>query len=784
MKILNSKIKIYIFIVLAFLLVNVIIINVIYFNIDISEKDLEYSIIQPVNIYDRNGVLLRRINSSENGITKIVKLNEINENLVNAFIVTEDKNFKKHKGIDFIALLRALIQNIKNFRIVSGASTITQQTVRNIFYYNRSFKNKIIEIMLAHKLEKIVSKKIIIEQYLNRIPFGNNQYGIYSASIYYLGKEPGVLSIAESAFIASIPQSPAYNDPFRYRKNTEKRKNFILKKMMKEKMITDEQYELALNEKINLTRAKMAFKAPHFCQKVISDLKRKNMFKGIKDIYTTLDYQMYIKVKDIIKSRINSLKLLNVNNSAVVILENKTGNVLVMIGSKDFFNTEIDGQFNAVYGLRQPGSTMKSFTYTIALDNGFTASSLLKDIESRFPAAKGSFIPKNYDRKFHGPVTLRQSLACSYNVSSVYLLNKIGVGVLYNKLKELGCSSLNNEPEFYGLGLTLGNGCMTLMELTRAYTVFPLLGKISKDMMIKKLRYANGTVKYLKKSEKNENIFSEQASYITAEILSDNDSRIPSFGDDSFLNLPFKAGVKTGTSKNYRDNWTVGFNRDITVGVWVGNSDNSPMYSISGIAGAGPVWHDIMIMLYKKGYTGWMKRPENIIEQDVCAVSGMRPGEFCGCTREELFMYGNRNSEVCFFHVNEEEIQYPPEFKHWAMDNGIYNDRVIVQTRNSSSVRDASSSQKTFPEIIFPKNNSKFVIDPDIKMETQAIRMRLILPDGYEEIKWFVNGYEEINGKDKSQLMWNLEKGKYEVYCSIKYNDNWQETSIRTFTVY
>jgi penicillin-binding protein 1C len=730
-----------------------------FLSVPLSSDTLAYKHVLPLSIYDRNGILLRRIVSSKYGITTPVSLKDINPWIVRTVIALEDRNFYRHKGIDFQAMTRAVWQNVLHRHIVSGASTISQQTVNNIFHLNRGVADKIRKMTLAVRLEHTVPKDRILEQYLNRIPFGNEQYGIFSAAHFYFSRDPSALTPGQSVFLACIPQSPSFFDPIRKRAALRKKMTAVLNRMERLRMISHTEKSNILRENIVLSGFLPELKAPHFCEMVLEQLGEKGLLGKTLEVRTTLDSVLYRKILAIIRDRINALRLYHVSNCAVLVLDNRSGDVLALIGSKDYMDDSISGQFNAVFGLRQPGSAVKPLMYGLALENGFTAASVLPDIETRFPSGGFTFVPQNYDRRFHGPVLFRQCLACSYNVPTVYLLSRVGIPKLYDLMHKAGCSSLDREPEFYGLGLTLGNGDMTLMELTRAFTAFPLLGVVRRERIISSVVLTNGALIPFPDARDLARIFRPETSWLISDILSDNNSRVPAFGDDSYLALPFKAGVKTGTSRNYRDNWTVGFNRQVTTGVWVGNSDNTPMFSVSGVAGAGPIWHDIMLYLDKTGHSGWLDMPTGVIQREVCSVSGQAPGPYCYILRKEYFLPGTERLSQCSFHPADGVVNYPVQFQHWALDRGL--------TDGTGQVSVSSGGDLSEARIIYPVNKARFVMDPDLQSKTQQIKLRVLAPVRNCTIRWYVDGVEQKQAEGSSACFWEMKKGKHETWCRV-----------------
>jgi penicillin-binding protein 1C len=644
--------------------------------------------------------------------------------------------------------------------------------IKNILRGRRSWLNKIRETVLAVKAERILSKEQILEQYLNRIPFGNNQYGIYAACRFYLDKTPDRINPAEAAFLAGLPRSPTYYNPLRKYERSRERSLGILDRMHKLGLMGSGEWTTYRNRPVRPRKGDRVFLAAHFCDAVMDRLPEIAPLATVKSVRTTLDYGLYRRSMRIIENRINSLKLFNVGNCAVVVIDNRTGDILTMVGSRDYFDESIDGQYNTAFGLRQPGSALKPFTYALALDKGWSLADVLPDIETRFPSSSGAFIPRNYDRQFHGPVRLRDALACSYNVPAVQLLNRLDPAALLRVLREAGFSSLRRPPDYYGLGLTLGNGETTLVELTRGFTAFARDGRpVEVRWILSVTDHSNREIS-LPSSSGFERVFSPESAWMVADVLSDNDARLSAFGDDSYLRLPFPAGAKTGTSKNYRDNWTCGFNERVTVGVWVGNADNSPMMTVSGVAGAGPIWHDIMVWLQEeRGLGGWMKRPSTIEKRRICTLSGKTPGPACPVSMAEYFRKSDPQRPVCNYHIRTAQgaiaVIYPPEYRHWARENSE-DDKIL--TGGFPDVRVA---------ILYPPDKTRFVIDPDKPRGTQSIRIKGVIPDEAGSVEWYLDERLVSETAGKESFDWILQFGKHSVRLRVRQQDGlWEESRV------
>ena len=735
--------------------------SLIYIFIPIKLDDLikisEFSAV----IVDRNDVVLRNVFSENDVITsEFIFSDEISENMKKAILSVEDKRFYSHHGVDLKSIARAFLLNLKEMKIVAGGSTITQQLAKLILKNKkRTLGAKICETLLAFRMELYLTKEEILSLYLNRVSYGTYLQGIGEASECYFEKKPSELSIAQSAFLASIPLLPSYYDPYRNIDAVFERKNLILSLMKEQGLISEYEYRNAVEEQIVINEPNFSFEAPHFCDYIVSEYKKNNK-KLHGKIKTTIDLELQHEVEGILNSSVSSLKEKNVTNGGVLVIDNKTGDILAMVGSVNFFAK--DGQVNACISPRQAGSTLKPFVYALALECGKTASDIIPDIKITVNDENGSFSPLNYDRKYHGPVRLRNALACSYNVPAFRIAIDIGVGNLYKRLKELGFSSLDKQSDWYGPGIALGNGEVSLKELVSAYRCFSNHGKRieTKFLLDDSVHESN-------------NIFSEQVSYIIFDILSDNEARTPAFGRNSYLKLPFKCAVKTGTTKNYRDNWCIGTTSEYTVGVWVGNFDSSSMKNISGVTGAGPVFNAVMKYLYKNSKPINVKKPEGIIEKKICSLSGEIPNHYCKDCVKELFILDSFSSRECDFHkllqidvrtndlannstpkryIKEKICEiYPNIYYEWAKEKGIkiFSEKIISNF---------STSDKKL-KITFPSDGDVFIIDNTVDKEHQKIIFHLI--GGYNRVTWKLNGKKLTDVEEPFSFEWKLEKGNY-----------------------
>ncbi len=556
-------------------------------------------------VYDRHGTLLYETLNRDTGRQAFIALAEMPEGLKNAFLSTEDKDFYKHSGIDLKAVLRAVWQNVSAGEIVSGGSTITQQVVRNLIGVNqqRTFRQKLKESVLALKIDKFFDKDQIFEVYLNSIYFGGLAYGVESAAWQYFNKSAAHLDLAESAFLAGLPQAPNRYYPFEHFERAKARQQIVLSAMLDNGVISEEEYEQALAETLRLERADFAKKAPHFVDYVLSDCgtncgsdsgtnsgsdrgSDRGSDGGYK-IVTTLDLGMQERVETIVESDLTFLSRFNIENAAAVILDARNSDILAMVGSADYNDPTIQGAVNVATSLRQPGSSIKPLVYAAAFEKGWTPFTTITDEPIQFKTADGlPYSPRNFDLTYHGEVTLAEALAQSLNVPAVRVMDFVGIRDFLQWAERLGITTFDQPAEHYGLSLALGSGEVRLLDLVNAYSVFANHGR-------------RADVRFLLSDDppRAVSVLQPGTARAISAILSSNELRLSAFGEENPLNLPFPVAAKTGTTRNFRDNWTIGYTDDYAVGVWVGNARGEVMEGVSGITGAGPIFYKVMMML-------------------------------------------------------------------------------------------------------------------------------------------------------------------------------------------
>ncbi|MBI2021734.1 penicillin-binding protein [Candidatus Daviesbacteria bacterium] len=621
------------------------------------------TIAQATKIYDRDGQLLYDIFQNQNRTP--IKLSDVPDVVKYATISIEDKDFYKHKGFSISGIFRAFYELVVHRRI-EGGSTLTQQLVKNaLLTSERSLIRKVKELILAIQAERTYSKDQILEMYLNEIPYGGTAYGIEAAANLYFGKHVKDLNLAEASLLAGLPQRPSVYSPYgTHPELAKERQAEVLRRMIEEQYITKEQADEAKKQPLEYrtTQNEIGFKAPHFVlyvkQKLIDQFGDALVEKGGLRVTTTLDYDLQEQAQKIVKDEIDKLKDFKVGNGASVVINPKNGQVLAMVGSKDYFsksepadctegkNCVFEPNVNVALGQRQPGSATKPITYSVGLQKGYTAASPIVDVKTEFPGGnKPTYIPVNYDGQYHGVVQVRYALGNSYNIPAVKMLALAGVKNVMDLGYRMGLTSWEPTEEnvnSVGLSLTLGGREVRLLDLTSAFAVFGNEGRKQDPVTILKVTDSKGKTLYEYRESDGVKVLDEGVAYIISSILSDNGARSAAFGSNSVLNVPGKTvAVKTGTTDEKRDNWTVGFTKSRAVGVWVGNNDNSVMNPAiaSGVTGASPIWQKIMIAALKDLPDEKFDAPSDVSYIDVDGLMGGKPKDGSP-TRKEYFLKG------------------------------------------------------------------------------------------------------------------------------------------------
>jgi 1A family penicillin-binding protein len=652
-------------------------------------------------ILDREGNLLWEIIDPTGGRRTNVTLAHISPQLIQATLATEDRYFYLNVGVDPIAIVRAVRDNLLEQQIVSGASTITQQLARNVFLSPQeqaetSVSRKIKEAVLAIEISRRYSKDQILETYFNQIYYGNLAYGIEAAAQTYFGKPASALTLPEAAMLAGLPQSPATLDPYLNPEGAKARQATVLDLMVEAGYLSRAEAEAAKTSPLQFRDSNFPLEVPHFVTFVRQELERVippgYLYQAGLRVYTTIDSRLQAIAEEEVKRQIGALAGRNVTNGALVALDVPTGQILAMVGSGDYWNEQIGGQVNMVISPRQPASTMKPLVYLAAFERlNWTPSTLLMDTPVIYPEEDGDiYRPHNVDHRFHGPVSVRSALANSYNIPALKALDQVGIEALKEMAARMGITGLTRDD--YGLSLALGSGEVSLLEMTGAYQAMANGGLRQPPTAILKITDSFGLeIEPVRPQARS--VLRPEHSYLISHILADNEARTPAFGADSPLRLSRPAAAKTGTSNDFRDNWTIGYTPDIVAGVWVGNADNSPMKEVDGVLGAAPIWHNFMERAHADRPVRDFVRPEKVIDIEVCADSGTLPSRVCPQRRMEIFFEeqpplgpehdihqlveidlgsGLRANQFCTTNVGQRYYQiYPADGQAWALAQGI-----------------------------------------------------------------------------------------------------------------
>jgi penicillin-binding protein 1C len=610
-------------------------------------------------VLDRRGRPLRLVSAAQGG--KLVTLPDgaVPALVAAAFVAAEDQRFWRHPGLDPLAIIRAAMSNLSHGRTVSGASTITQQLARLTYPGPRSYHRKLVEVCRSLRIEAALSKEEILSRYLDRVPLGNNLIGVEAGAWAYFGKTASRLTIGEAAALAALVKAPGTLNPYGpHRERLLTRQRWVLSRMARLGYLSPRELQARQSEPVRFRGngprpPAFPFEAPHFVNLVLA--REKPAAPGPQRLRTTLDLPLQRRAQAIVNSHRTRLLKAGASQAAAVIVANGSREVLALVGSCAYGPRD-RGFNNGAVAWRSPGSALKPFLYALALDQGFTPASVLEDVERRYRTPRGEFIPANFDRVSHGPISFREALGNSLNLSTVHLLNLMGPETYYDTLVGLG---LINHPEFtpehYGLGMVVGNPEVSLLQLAAAYACLADRGKFAPLRLTLDSPKTEGTP-----------IFTSQAAFIVSDILSDPMARVRIFGGASAMNPPYRMAIKTGTSTHYRDLWAVAYSPEYTLAVWVGNFDGRPTADLSGAGAAAPIVADLACALFAGSTPPAFRKPAGVTSAEVCAFSGLKPGPGCGDLRRELFMAGTEPQAICSYHHPQEPWhRMPATYAGW-----------------------------------------------------------------------------------------------------------------------
>jgi penicillin-binding protein 1C len=713
---------------------------------------IDYRPVTSVKLLDRDGRLLRELRSTADGRSTPLPPEELTAAVRTAFLAAEDHRFFGHLGLSPMAVLRAAKQNLAAGKVRAGGSTITQQLARTLVPRARTFAGKLQEAAWALRLEAHLSKEEILTQYLNRVPFGNNTFGLEAAAQLYFGKRARHLSLGQAAMLAAIPRGPTAYDPYRRPERLEARRAWVLDRLEATGLASREEVAAARAEPLDLSAFPAAFRAPHFSEYVASHLAAWGLERATV-VRTSLDLRLQEQVEAQLAEEIGRLADRRVSSAAALVVDNDTGEVLAYAGSADFFDERHLGQNDGVQMRRQPGSALKPFVYAEAFRQGYTPATVIADLDTAFAAPKGSYTPKNYDRRMHGPVRAREALANSYNVPAVRVTEDVGVNRALEALRRAGFESLGKGAEHYGLGLALGNGEVSLWEAARAYSGLSRGGVLRPLVPVLEAWTAEGQRLVPRRELAPRRFADARAVALVTHILSDNASRARAFGLDNALRLPFPTASKTGTSKGYSDNWTVGFTKERTVAVWAGNFDGTPMVRVSGITGAGPVFRRVMTRAMRDVTPRPIVDRAGLDAAHICPLSGGRAGPQCPAAMEELFVPGTAPAHDCEMHGRVAEA-LPPELAQRCLQLAAAEGRLVdlgldfyEWARNEGVQREPwlaalclGDRGDTGARVLQPLKGGEFLLLSDLPLADQAIPVRVRAPPSRGPLAVYVDG--------------------------------------------
>ena len=755
-----------------------------------------------VRITDRNDRLLYEILPQEGGRNTVLSIENIPQCLKDATIAVEDKNFYTNPGFDLTGIIRALWINLKGGETVAGGSTITQQVARNLLLSQeerteRTLRRKLREAVLAAQMTRKLSKDEILALYLNQINYGGLAYGVEAAAQTYFGKPASELLLPECALIAGLPQAPGVYNPFTNPDLAKERQRIVLGLMEKQGYITREQRVSAESTPLSYNPVPYPIEAPHFIWIIkdqIDRLTSQGILNSSQSIIarTTLDLDAQRLAEEILKRRIDEYKSEdvalshNVNNAALVVLDPTNGEILALVGSADYFDESIDGALDMAISPRQTGSAFKPFVYALALDparaDAWTAATPILDVSTTFALRDGTaYTPVNYDGFEHGVVPLREALGSSLNISAVKALQHVGIEDTINLAQRLGITSLD-EAGNYDLSLVLGGGQVSLLELSTAYATLANNGYYTGHVSILDIHDADNRLLYKPESNPPLQILDPRVVWLISDILSDDSARSTGFGLNSALKLDRIAAVKTGTTTNFHDNWTIGYTPDLVVGVWVGNSGYEAMRDVTGLTGAAPIWHELMRGLLQGRPDHPFTRPDGLIQVEVCDLSGLLPTSACPNTRAEWFIAGTEPTQTDTVYqqiwidaltnsiANDSTpierrqsvtvLNLPVEAREWAREQGL------PLLSDYSQTSENISQQENQLALLSPRPNTAYRIDPNFDPASQQIQIEVAAGQGISQVTiWADGNLLATFSSPPYQAWWTLSAGEHRFWA-------------------
>ncbi|MCL4264035.1 MAG: transglycosylase domain-containing protein [Anaerolineae bacterium] len=770
-----------------------------------------------VRIVDRYGRVLYDVIDQEYGRHTVLPLADMPLSLRQATIATEDKTFYSNPGVDFMGIARAVWTNTQSGSVVSGGSTITQQVVRNLLLTSEerheiTIRRKLREMALAWQVTRRAEKDDILALYLNQSYYGGMAYGVEAAARTYFGKTAADLTLAESALIAGLPQAPALYNPLVNPDAAKSRQEVVLGLMLAQGYITQVQHDQAAREPLQYAATPYPVLAPHFVMMVQAELDgllsaEALVASGGVTVRTTLDLDWQNQAQKIVSEQI---ELLNnprngalphaAHNAALVAMHPQTGEVMALVGNVDYFDEKRQGAINMALMPRQPGSSLKPIVYAAgmtpdraptAVSLPFTPATLFYDVRTVFIThEQDPYVPVNFSRTEHGPVLLRAALASSLNIPAVIALDRVGVAAAMRQAALMGIGTLG-EPDEYDLSFALGGGPVRLFDLTTAYAAFANGGSRVTPSLILDVTDARGHVLFQPPPTTPTRVLDARVAWLISDMLSDDKARILSFGPDSILNIGRTTAVKTGTTNDFHDNWTVGYTPDVVVGVWVGNADNTPMFNVTGVSGAGPIWHMFMRDVLRGTPDKPFPQPEGLIQVEVCSLSGLRPSADCPFRRYEWFIAGTEPQETDTFYrrveidkssgllasettppdqvVRQLALALPPPLHPWARAEGLLLVNDLLRASGAGS--DTATSAVLSPSVssihlISPDPQTKYRISTAVPLAAQKLPVEAVAPTHMQAITlWLDDKPLATLTSPPYQVWWTLTPGVHTMWA-------------------
>jgi len=768
-----------------------------------SVASLPNKVLTPsIRITDRNGRLLYEIIPQTGGRNTVLSIDSIPQCLKDATIAVEDKNFYSNPGVDLTGIVRAMWLNLKGGETIAGGSTITQQVARNLLLTQderaeRTLRRKLREAVLAWQMTRKLSKDEILALYLNQINYGGMAYGVEAASQTYFGKAAKDLLLPECALIAGLPQAPGVYNPFTNPDLAKQRQGIVLGLMEKQGYITHEQGVSAEATPLSYNPAPYPIEAPHFIWIIkaqIDELISSGTLHTGQSLVvrTTLNLDAQHLAEETLRRRIDAFKREdnalshNVNNAALVVLEPRNGEILALVGSADFFDQSIDGALDMATSPRQTGSAFKPFIYALTLDptrpDAWTAATPILDVSTTFTIRDGTpYTPMNYDEQEHGPVPVRTALGSSLNIPAVKTLQAVGIENTINLAHRLGITSLGEAGQ-YDLSLVLGGGQMSLLQLSTAYATLANNGYYTGNTSILDIKDADRNLLFTQARTQPLQIFDPRVTWLINDILSDDSARSLGFGLNSTLKLDRTAAVKTGTTTNFHDNWTIGYTPDLLVGVWVGNSGYEAMHNVTGLTGAAPIWHEVMRGLLQGHPDQPFARPDGLTQVEVCDISGLLPSSACQHVRTEWFIAGTEPTQT--------DTTYQQVWVD-ALTNSPANDSTPIERRRSIAVLNLpveaqewahakglplladylqASENVSQPEdqlvLLSPHPNTIYRMDPNFDSTSQQLQIEAAAGPGISQVTiWMDGNLLTTVAAPPYQAWWTLSAGEHRFWA-------------------